>query len=632
MNDLDSNELYHHGILGMKWGVRRYQNPDGTLTEAGKKRYQNWDGTPTKEGKKLYSIPHWKKGYIPPEKRAYDANGKLTPAGQDGKEVFDDLMRKYYPDEKSIRNEEARRQKYDEEYHKWYFSEDSSKAAILKKKLRELDADDKMNTIMDEAKEILKEKGSILVPEKGNYGDIANVMLRLHEDSFSDRTKFPEQKKASLDRAAKNDSWELNFLETVQNDPVLQKGGKELLNEYSKYLDNPRKYMHEFKSSEYANKTNPMNAVKKVFDNSSKDPKDFNKIYQKAMEEAEKSDPDFYDRKLDDVMDAYLLDLFDQEATKKAKHSDLSEDFLEHWGILGMKWGVRRYQNKDGSLTSAGRSRYGSGKKNVGILEAHRIKKRKAEAVKKRAETLAKRKAEEEVAQKHEAEKQEAIRSGNATQIAKFQNELSNQELRDVLARLDSKQRLADLVAKETPKKETKLDKAMKIAEKGANNQLPIIGEKREKKAPKNEAKEAAIRSGDAKEIAKWKGKLTPEETKTAMLTLKYWDDIKDKSISSTEKERRDGQKAAAKELAEKLSTHSDEYNEAVKRARDLDYHIKEQNRAERKQRVDEAKTALKELVNPSDRTKTIREYSNAEIGSKEVIDRILKDLEKNRR
>lgn len=34
-----SNELYHHGIKGQKWGVRRFQNPDGTLTAAGKIRY-----------------------------------------------------------------------------------------------------------------------------------------------------------------------------------------------------------------------------------------------------------------------------------------------------------------------------------------------------------------------------------------------------------------------------------------------------------------------------------------------------------------------------------------------------------------------------------------------------------------
>lgn len=33
------NELYHFGIRGMKWGVRRYQNKDGTLTKAGKRRY-----------------------------------------------------------------------------------------------------------------------------------------------------------------------------------------------------------------------------------------------------------------------------------------------------------------------------------------------------------------------------------------------------------------------------------------------------------------------------------------------------------------------------------------------------------------------------------------------------------------
>ena len=39
----DPNVLMHYGIKGMKWGVRRYQNEDGTLTPSGKKRYSQND-------------------------------------------------------------------------------------------------------------------------------------------------------------------------------------------------------------------------------------------------------------------------------------------------------------------------------------------------------------------------------------------------------------------------------------------------------------------------------------------------------------------------------------------------------------------------------------------------------------
>jgi len=49
---LESHDIQHHGVLGQKWGVRRYQNKDGSLTSAGIKRY----GIDTKRDKKANKI------------------------------------------------------------------------------------------------------------------------------------------------------------------------------------------------------------------------------------------------------------------------------------------------------------------------------------------------------------------------------------------------------------------------------------------------------------------------------------------------------------------------------------------------------------------------------------------------
>ena len=61
-------------------------------------------------------------------------------------------------------------------------------------------------------------------------------------------------------------------------------------------------------------------------------------------------------KKIDAFIEAYQAWLSNHG--KKAEHSAMKETYLQHFGILGMHWGIRRYQNPDGSYTEAGKKRY----------------------------------------------------------------------------------------------------------------------------------------------------------------------------------------------------------------------------------------------------------------------------------
>lgn len=145
---------------------------------------------------------------------------------------------------------------------------------------------------------------------------------------------------------------------------------------------------------------------------------------------------------------------------------DMTPMDLVHHGIKGQKWGIRRFQPYRQGMKVLGGKVVGVAKKvkqrfndSVDTHKAKRAAKTEAKAAKKQAK-------EEKKIEDFEAEKQKAIKTGTAEDLAKFKGKLTAQEYSEAFLRLQNEKKLNELVSANQKTVWDTIDSGMAIVEK----------------------------------------------------------------------------------------------------------------------------------------------------------------------
>lgn len=132
-------------------------------------------------------------------------------------------------------------------------------------------------------------------------------------------------------------------------------------------------------------------------------------------------------------------------------------DYLAHHGIKNQKWGQRRFQNYDGSLTSEGRRRYGIGESNQSRRERKQVEKAKAKAAKERAKATSKKKAEAQKLQDQKQKRMEYLRD-HPEKIYKYRKELTQDDVTEIMQKVKFDRSLQDIRKEEISRGMRKID------------------------------------------------------------------------------------------------------------------------------------------------------------------------------